>query len=70
MSSKNSKYSDTCSKFGFAFTVSNGLDIPVCVLYQKALGNNSMKPSILTRHLEKTYRNSKTWHFHAQRNSV
>ena len=42
-------------KFGFTFTINNGLDIPVCVLCQKPLGNHSMKPSLLTRHLEKAH---------------
>ena len=28
---------------------------PVCVLCQKSLGNDSMKPSLLTRHLERAH---------------
>ena len=31
------------------------MDIPVCVLRQKSLGNDSMKPSLLTRHLERAH---------------
>ena len=31
------------------------MDIPVCVLCQKLLGNDSMKPSLLTRHLERAH---------------
>jgi len=40
--------------------VNNGLDMPVCVLSQETLGNDYMKPSLLTRHLERVIRNSKT----------
>ena len=35
--------------------INNGLDIPVCVLCQKSLGNDLMKPSLLTRHLERAH---------------
>ena len=52
---KKRKYSETYLKFGFTFTINNGLDIPVCVLCQKSLGNDSMKPSLLTRHLERAH---------------
>ena len=55
MSLKKRKYSETYLKFGFTFTINNGLDIPVCVLCQKSLGNDSMKPSLLTRHLERAH---------------
>jgi len=55
MSSEKRKYSEDYLKFGFTFTVNNGLDIPVCVLCQKTLGNDLMKPSLLTRHLEKAH---------------
>jgi len=55
MSSKKIKYWKTYLKFGFIFTVNNGLDIPVCVFCEKTLVNNSMKPSLLTRHLERTF---------------
>ena len=53
--SQKKKYSETYLKFGFTFTINNGLDIPVCVLSEKLLGNDSMKPSLLTRHLEKAH---------------
>ena len=55
MSLKKRKYSETYLKFGFIFTINNGLDIPVCVLCQKSLGNDSMKPSLLTRHLKRAH---------------
>ena len=55
MSLKKRKYSETYLKFGFTFTINNGLDIPVCVLCQKSLGNHSMKPSLFTWHLEKAH---------------
>ena len=55
MSLKKRKYSETYLKFGFTFTINNGLDIPVCVLCQKSLGNHSMKRNLLTRHLEKAH---------------
>ena len=32
-----------------------GYTVPVCVLFQKSLGNGSMKPSLLTRHLERAH---------------
>ena len=35
--------------------INNGLDIPVCVLCQKSLGNDLMKPSLLTQHLERAH---------------
>ena len=55
MSLKKRKYSETYLKFGFRFTINNGLDIPVCVLCQKSLGNDSMKPSLFTWHLERAH---------------
>ena len=55
MSLKKRKYSETYLKFEFTFTINNGLDIPVCVLCQKSLGNDSMKPSLLTQHLERAH---------------
>ena len=55
MSLKKRKYSETYLKFGFTFTINNGLDLPVCVLCQKSLGNDSMKPSLLIRHLERAH---------------
>ena len=55
MNIKKRKYSETYLKFGFTFTINNGLDIPVCALCQKSLGNDSMKPSLLTRHLERAH---------------
>ena len=55
MSLKKRKYSETYLKFGFTFTINNGLNIPVYVLCQKSLGNDSMKPSLLTRHLERAH---------------
>ena len=60
MSLKKRKYSETYLKFGFTFTINNGLDIPVCVLCQKSLGNGSMKPSPLTGICRELIRNSKT----------
>ena len=59
MSLKKRKYSETYLKFGFTFAINNDLDIPVCVLCQKSLENDSMKPSLLTRHLEKAHPESK-----------
>lgn len=53
--SKRRKYSETYLQFGFTFVVNNGMDIPVCVLCQKTLGNDSLKPSLLTRHLERAH---------------
>lgn len=53
--SKRRKYSETYLQFGFTFIVNNGMDIPLCVLCQKTLGNDSMKPSLLTRHLERAH---------------
>ena len=55
MSVKKRKYSETHLKLWFTFTINNGLEIPVCVLYQKSLGNDLMKPSLLTRHLERAH---------------
>ena len=55
MSLKKRKHSETYLKFGFTSTINNGLDTPVCVLCQKSLGNASMKPSLLSRHLERAH---------------
>ena len=55
MSLKKQKYSEAYLKSGFTFTINNDLDILVCVLCQKPLGNDSMKPSLLTRHLERAH---------------
>ena len=55
MSLKKRKYSETYLKFSFTFTINNGLDIPVCVLCQKSLGKDSMKPSLLTWQLERAH---------------
>ena len=55
MSLKKRKYSEIYLKFGFTFTINSGLDIPVCAVCQKSLGNDSMKPSLLTRNLETAY---------------
>ena len=60
MSLKKRKYSETYLKFRFTFTINNGLDIPVCVLCQKSLGNDSMKQSLLTWHLERAHPEFKT----------
>ena len=55
MNLKKRKYSETYIKFGFTFTINNGLDLPVCVLCQKSFGNDLVKPSLLTRHLERAH---------------
>ena len=55
MTSKRRKYSETDLQFGLTLTVNNGMDIPLCLLYQKTLGNDSMKPTLLTRHLERAH---------------
>ena len=55
MNLKKRKYSETYLKFGFTFTINNGLDIPICVLCQKSLGNDLIKPSLLIRHLERAH---------------
>ena len=55
MNLKKRKYSETYLKFGFTFTIYNNLDIPVYVFCQKSLGNDSMKPSLLTRHLKRAH---------------
>ena len=55
MSLKKRKYSETYLKVGFTFMINNSLDIPVCVLCQKSLGHDSIKPSLLTRHLERAH---------------
>ena len=43
MSVKKRKYLETYVKFRFTFTINYCLDILVCVLCQKSLGNDSMK---------------------------
>ena len=55
MNLKKRKYSETYLKFGFTFAINNGLDIPICVLCQKSLGNDLMKPSLLIWHLERAH---------------
>lgn len=41
MMSKRRKYSETSLEFGFTFIVNNGMDILLCVLCQKTLGNET-----------------------------
>ena len=52
---KKTRYSETYLQFEYIFTVNNCLDILVCVLCQKSLRNDSMKPSLLTWHLNRAY---------------
>ena len=55
MTSKRREYSETYLQFGFTLTVNNGMDIPLRLLCHKTLGNDAMKPSLLTQHLERTH---------------
>ena len=72
MSVKKRKFSQTYLKFGFTFTINNDLDILVRVLRQKSLENDSVKPSLLTRHLERAHSEfkDKEFDFFMQRESV
>lgn len=53
--SKKRTYSESYLQFGFTSIEQNGIVIPQCVICHKTLGNDSMKPSLLTRHLEKVH---------------
>jgi len=54
MSKPKPKYSEDYLKFGFT-SVLNNIEVPQCVLCLKTLGNDSLKQSLLSRHLEKAH---------------
>ncbi len=49
---KKRKYSEEYINYGFTSTLTDGIEKPQCVLCFKVLGNDSMKPVKLKRHLE------------------
>ena len=51
-SSKRRKYDENYIGLGFTWINSGGLTRPQCVICAKVLSHNSMKPSLLRRHLE------------------
>ena len=49
---KKRKYCDDYINYGFASKIKEGKETPQCVLCYQVLSHNSMKPSLLKRHLE------------------
>ena len=56
---KKRKYSESYLQFGFTSITKNEIEIPQCLICQKTLANESMKPSLLARHMEKMHPNFK-----------
>ena len=50
-SGKKRKYTDNYIQHGFILMLKNGRQLPQCVVYFKILSDQSMKPSLLKRHL-------------------
>ena len=59
MSSKKRKYDDSYIQFGFTSVVIDGMEKPQCVLCNKVLSNDSMRPAKLKQHLENVHPQSK-----------
>ncbi|CAM1298524.1 Uncharacterised protein r2_g811 [Pycnogonum litorale] len=55
MASKKRKYIDSYIEHGFISMIVNGEEKPQCVLCNKVLGNDSMRPTKLKQHLEKVH---------------
>ena len=53
--SRKRSYNVSFLSFGFSFLVSKGLQVPQCVVCQKTLTNESIKPFKLNEHLEKVH---------------
>ena len=53
--SRTRSYNESFLSFGFSFLVSKGLQVPQCIVCQKTLANESMKPFKLNEHLEKVH---------------
>ena len=59
MSSKKRKYDDSYIQFSFTSVVINGMEKPQCVLCNKVISNDSMRPAKLKQHLDNVHPESK-----------
>ena len=58
LTSMKQTYSETFLKWGFTSIIDKGIEKPQCVLCEKVLTAESMKPSKLQSHLSKVHPNS------------
>ena len=54
MATKKRKYSDEYLQVGFT-SITGGVERPQCVIYNKVLGPDSMRPNKLRSHLQKVH---------------
>ena len=59
MSIKKRKYDDSYIQFGYTSVVINGMENPQCVLCNKVLSNDYMRPAKLKQHLDNVHPQSK-----------
>ena len=57
--SKKRKYDESYIQYGFTFITANGEEKPQCVVCNKVLSNDSMRPAKLKQHLENIHPQSK-----------
>lgn len=57
--SKRRQYLDNYIKYGFTEITKDGVPCPQCVICFKVLTNESLKPSMLTRHLSGCHQGAK-----------
>ena len=55
MATKKRKYSDEYLQVGFTSIMEGGVEKPECVIYNKVLGPDSMRPNKLRSHLQKVH---------------
>ena len=60
MCSKKRKYDESYVQYGFTSININGEEKPQCVICNKVLANDSMKPTKLKQHLENVHLQHKT----------
>ena len=59
MNSKKCKYDEPYTEYGFTSVIVGGVKRPQCVLCNKVLGNNSIRPAKLKQHLQNLHPQSK-----------
>ena len=59
MSVKKRRYNDSYIEYGFTCIINNGEERPQCVICNKALSNDSLKPTKLKQHLNNVHQQHK-----------
>ena len=59
MSVKKQRYNDSYSEYGFTCIINNGEERPQCVICNKVLSNDSLKPRKLKQHLHNVHDNTR-----------